>query len=66
MKSEFLVNRTLQMSLGERRACHPPPSPIARCGLHQEYEGGSGEESGIQKKKREEEECGDEGEEREK
>jgi len=53
MKLEFLVNKTLQISLDERKACHPPPSLIARCGLHQEHENGSGEKNqrgGIQKR----------------
>ena len=47
MKLEFLVNRTLQVSLGERRTCNPPPmaSPIAWSGLHQEYENGSGKKN---------------------
>ena len=35
LKLEFLVNRTLQIILDERGVSH---SPIASCGLHQEYE----------------------------
>ena len=42
MKLEFLVKKTLQISLDECRAYHPPPSLVASCGLHHEYENGSG------------------------
>ena len=67
MKLEFLIGGTLQISLDERRACHPPPlaSPIAWSGLHQEYENGSGKKmKRVEFKNREEEERRDEGEER--